>query len=100
MFVVWERVIPTDWAAPTSLVLSRLADPRVSQYWDRQRLVSQQLGERKGESETIVWDWIAIYPPGVQWYDGRPPEPVYQGRPVVSVADEFRQRLSAVMAAR
>ncbi|HUQ91569.1 MAG TPA: hypothetical protein VM120_07795 [Bryobacteraceae bacterium] len=93
---MWERVLPTDWSRPSTAVLSRIADSRSTQFWDSGRLLSQRLGEKKGERGSIVWDWIAIYPPGVTW-GANPPQPAYQGRPVEDVAEEFRRSLAALL---
>ena len=35
---------------------------------------------------SIVWDYIAIYPPGAGWEDA-PPQPLYSGRPVTKVKE-------------
>ncbi len=35
VFVIWEPVLLTDWAAPSTASLARVPDSRVQQYWDR-----------------------------------------------------------------
>jgi len=95
VFAVWEPVLATDMRAPSTTTLRRLRDPRVSQFWDKERLLSHAMGEH-GRS-TIVWDYIAIYDAGKEWKDS-PPEPVFAGRTVVSViprAAETLKRFSA-----
>jgi hypothetical protein len=82
-FVVWEPVLSTDWTRPSSATLRRISDPRASQFWDKQRLISHSMGEH--DRKSIVWDYIAVYAPGALWAE-RPPEPLYHGRPVVKVA--------------
>src|SRR5262245_54414114 len=88
VFVVWEPVILTDLAPPTSAVLARLSDARGSQLYDEDRLLSRRLiqwdtlaasdgeeerqeGQGMGESEDgvdgVVWDQVLIYPPGARW---------------------------------
>lgn len=93
MFVVWEPVIPTDWSPPSTLVLERIPDPRVRQYWDAKRTLSRLMGEDPGNRKTIVWDYVALYPPGARWTD-KPPQPSYSGRPVVEVAAALEQALA------
>ena len=93
LFIVWEKVLETDWAAPSSSVLARLSDPRVVQFWDPGRVTSHNLGEK--DFKTKVWDWISIYPPGTPWND-RLPAPAYSGRPVEDVIAPFEQALSAI----
>jgi hypothetical protein len=85
-FVIWEPVMATDWTSPSIETMARIADPRVAQFWDKARLISHAMGEH--DRRSIVWDYIAVYPPGAVWTDERPPEPVYHGRPVVEVKDE------------
>lgn len=94
VFVVWERVLTTDWAAPSNTTLGRIPDLRASQYWDPGRVLSHAMGEHDRRSR--VWDYIAIYPPGAIW-DGRPPAALYHGNPVVRVQDAARQALAAAL---
>jgi len=88
VFAVWEQVLSSDSAAPITRVLARLPDTRVAQFWDPGRVLSHHLGETD-DRKTIVWDWVAVYPPGVKW--GAKPE--YSGRPVVKVAQAFEDAL-------
>ena len=75
--------MPTDLVAPSTMTLKRVADPRASQYWDKEHLVSKSIGETGG----VVWDYVATYPPGKRWEKG-PPEPAYSQAPVVhAIAD-------------
>jgi len=79
VFVVWEPVLATDFAAPSTATLARISDVRASQYWDRERVLSHLLGERN--RSTVVWDSIAVYAPGTLWQDP-PPKPIYSSGPV------------------
>jgi len=95
VFVVWEPVLATDLAAPSTAALARIPDVQTVQYWDRHRALSHLLGEH-GRS-TVVWDHIAIYAPGALWQDA-PPKPVYSDHPVrdvISGAKDAIQRLQA-----
>ena len=94
VFAIWEPVLPTDFAAPSTAALARIPGVRAVQYWDRNRALSRLLGERN--NSTIVWDYIAVYQPGVLWQDA-PPKPVYSDGPVRDViagAKDAIQRLS------
>lgn len=93
-FVVWEPVLPTDWSSPSTSALKRVSDPRASQYWDRHRLISHSMGER--DRKSVVWDHIAVYPPGVTWKD-HPPQALYEGGPVVYVTEPARAALSRAL---
>jgi hypothetical protein len=72
VFVIWEPVLPTDFAAPSTAALARIPDARAA-HWDRSRALSHFLGERN--RSTVVWDYIAVYQPGTLWQDA-PPKPV------------------------
>lgn len=93
VFVVWERVLKTDWAPPSSTVLGRIPDTRAVQFWDLGRVVSKNLGETSFENK--VWDWVAVYPTGTKW-DSTLPKPAYSGRPVEDVADALDQALASI----
>jgi hypothetical protein len=93
-FVIWEPVLAMDWAPPASTALRRIPDPRATQFWDKQRLISHAMGEH--DRKSIVWDYIAVYPRGALWAE-RPPEPLYNGRPVVDVADEASAALAKAL---
>jgi hypothetical protein len=90
VFVIWEPVLPSDLFAPSSSTLGRLYDARVSQYWDKPRVVSRSMGET--EDASIVWDIVSVYQPGKLWQQA-PPEPAYSGGPVVDVIEETRNAL-------
>jgi hypothetical protein len=90
VFVVWEPVILTDWAAPSTATLRRISDRRVQQYWDRGRLLSKAMGEK--DRDSIVWDYAAVYPRGAVWQDA-PPKPAFEDGPVVDVAEGLAKAL-------
>ena len=86
-FIVWEPVLLTDWSSPSTAALRRISDPRVSQYWDKHRIISHEIGEH--DRRSIIWDHIAVYPPETSWRD-LPPKAVYEGGPVVYVTVQAR----------
>jgi hypothetical protein len=92
VFVIWEPVIPTDLAAPSTMTLKRLSDLRISQYWDKELLVSKSIGEQDG----IVWDYVAVYPPGKMW-EQSPPEPSYSKAPVIQAIDGTREAIQNLL---
>lgn len=94
VFVIWEPVLPTDLGAPSTRTLARLSDLRASQYWDKEHLVSQSLGEK--ERSSVVWDYVAVYAPGKLW-DQVPPEPAYSSVPVVRAIDGTRQAVQRLL---
>ncbi len=96
VFVIWEPVLPTDMGAPSTFTLKRVSDLRVSQYWDKEHMVSHLLGER--DPASVVWDYVAVYESGKLW-DQAPPEPLYSHVPVVkgigSTSDVVKQLLAS-----
>jgi hypothetical protein len=93
-FVVWEPVLLTDWSSPSTAALRRISDSRVSQYWDKHRMISHEMGEY--DRRSVVWDRIAVYPPGTSWKD-RPPKGLYEGGPVVYVTEQARAAVSQAL---
>jgi hypothetical protein len=89
VFVIWEPVLITDWHAPGAGAVRRIPDARVTQFWDARRTLSQAI-----RRDHVVWDYVAIYPPGVRWSAGFPAAR-FSGAPVVRVIDGFRRQLSA-----
>lgn len=97
VFVVWEPVLPTDWLAPSTTTLGRVADVRARQYWDRGRLLSKAMGETGRRS--IVWDRVLVYDRGVTW-SNTPPAAAVSAGPVVDAADQFAAGLGKALAAK
>ena len=99
VFIVWEPVLLTDFAAPSTATLRRVSDRRASQYWDKEHLVSRLLGEH--DRASLVWDYVAVYQPGALW-DEAPPEPLYSHAPVIhgidGAKDAVRQALQRLAA--
>ena len=100
--VVWEPVLRTNIAAPTSRVLALIDDPRVTQYWDPARIVSADIVRavnadpvRYGFHEPlppgfIAWDVVAVFGRSELWERDLPP-PAYYGGPVVDAIDDARK---------
>ncbi len=63
---------------------------RVSQFWDRGRLISRLMGER--DRDSIVWDHVAVFTAGPVWETSLP-DAHYQGGPVVKVIEPTRAAL-------
>ena len=106
VFVVWEPVIATDVAPPTTGTLSRIHDRRAIQFWDHDRALSADIvgsvmaaPDRYGlssefDESAIVWDTVALFPPDARW-DRDFPVPTYYGSPVVEAAGGLRDALSS-----
>lgn len=94
VFVVWEPVLATDLAAPSTAALARIPDAR-AQYWDRKRALSRLLGEH--DRPTVVWDHVAVYAPQTVWQKG-PPTPVYSDHPVRDVIGGAKGAIQQLLA--
>ena len=97
IFVVWQPILPTDWALPGTSVLSRLSDRRVLQYWDAERRFAGALAASFSSREQqpsccyqngVWWDMIAVFPRDVQWKDTLP-EPILLEGTVDDAAQAF-----------
>lgn len=100
VFVIWEPILPTDWNKPTTHVLQRLNDARVTQVWDKNHLIAG-LMQNGAEGQTprccrhggVLWDVIASYPSGAQW-EGSLPRPELLNGTVVRAVPELEAKLS------
>lgn len=90
--MVWEPVLPTDWAPPTTTALTRISDRRAAQFWDHGRLLSERMwaaGVRSPLAGSVIWDFVALFPPGARW-DAAFPKPAFTGAPVANVRGDVR----------
>jgi hypothetical protein len=98
---VWEPVLDSDTRPPRAADLRRVGDERAKQFWDpdvrvsatfRQTLARQPVdmkGKRSLIEGEVVWDVVAIFPPGAKWGD----TPAFLGGPVVDVRKEALAKL-------
>jgi hypothetical protein len=106
IFVVWEPILPMDVAPPLTMVLRRMSDRRVQQYWDPDHVVAKQMAKDARapqpahdccERSGILWDLAAVYPRGATWSDRMPPALMFNG-PVVDVTSEIQSALERAAA--
>jgi len=95
VFAIWEPILPTDLAPPITLVLRRMPDSRVRQYWDPDHLLAQRMAADARQPQPtqdccirsgLLWDLAAVYPAGLKWTDRLPTATVFNG-PVVDVTE-------------
>jgi hypothetical protein len=97
VLVVWEPMLPTDWSRPSGMVQSRISDPRVVQFWDKDHLVANELRQQLSGSQIccqrdgIIWDVAAFYARDVQWGSTGPE---FFGGAVLDVAPSLQERVS------
>jgi hypothetical protein len=107
VLVVWEPVLPTDIAPPTTATLGLVRDPRAIQYWDASRALSIDLvksmmenperygvDDRDFTPETVVWDAVAVFPAGTLW-ERDLPVPAFMDFPVAQSVDGLRATLAS-----
>ena len=105
VIAVWEPILPTDRARPSTAILSRLSDSRAQQFWDPEHFVAGNLAmtiakdrdfPRPGccMNEGFYWDLAAVFPKGVEWNDSLPLATFIDG-PVVNVRDALRKAILA-----
>lgn len=101
--MVWEPILPTDWAPPTTFALNRIPDRRAQQYWDPDHVLAKRLSTdaRSPQPEQdccvrsgVLWDLAAVYPTSVLWDDRMPSATVFNG-PVIDVTSSIESALSA-----
>jgi hypothetical protein len=80
-----------------SIVLNRISDPRVMQFWDEKHVLASQMAKDAREPQPVqgccvrnnhLWDLVAVYPLGVTWDDVMPTAVVFDG-PVLYVKEEI-----------
>ncbi|HEV2322641.1 MAG TPA: hypothetical protein VGS10_01700 [Terracidiphilus sp.] len=99
IFAVWEPMLPTDWGRPSTDVMARLSDPRVTQVWDRNHLIAG-LVEKGADGRQPAcctrnghwWDVIAAYPPGSKWTAVAPAPELLNGT-IVQTASQLGAQL-------
>jgi len=102
VFGIWEPILVTDWWGPTSAVLGRLSDKRVTQFWDKDHVLAKRLAQDARDPQPkpnccdrggYLWDLAAVYPKGALWGATLPPAIVFDG-PVVEVKDRIVETLA------
>jgi hypothetical protein len=88
-----------DWARPNRWVRSRINDPRVTQFWDKDRVVAKQLSQQLPPTMRlhccrragVLWDVVALYTPGAHWEDA---SPEFVDGPVVKASDSLGEKIA------
>lgn len=99
IFAVWEPILPTDWGEPSTDVMARLSDPRVTQVWDKTHLIAG-LVQRGTDGRRPAcctrnghwWDVIAAYPPTSKWTAVAPTPELLNGT-IVQTASQLEAQL-------
>lgn len=102
MFAVWEPILASDFMAPTTGALRRISDSRARHYWDEDHVLAKvmkrdarppQPKEECCENDGVLWDLVAIYPPGARWEATMPPAAMFDG-PVYRLTEKIHAALA------
>jgi hypothetical protein len=101
ILVVWEPILPSDWSKPTRPAMARIPDTRVTQFWDKNHLIAEQLSSQLRTKQPTccrhsgtLWDLVALYPNGTNWDES---EPLYVDGPVYKVERELQNQTSKLL---
>ena len=99
VFIIWEPVLETDWSAPGSGVMARVADARVTQFWDKDRKLSASLGGPEQVKKIAVANEIGFGMKDVIWdavlvYRKRESKAAFIGAPVFQVAAQLPEYIA------
>lgn len=101
VLVVWEPILPSDWGRPTHLVMARIPDRRVVQFWDKDHLIAKQLDTQLRTKQPsccrhsgTLWDLVALYPDRTKWDES---EPLYIDGPVYKVETDLQNQTSKLL---
>ena len=74
VLVVWIPILPEDDAAAAARAAARVAEPRVSHYWDPDRALGDALGRtlalpsrEPGRASGVAWDVYLLFERGARW---------------------------------
>lgn len=106
--VVWVPVVETDHGPPEPSVTAPLDDPRVTWYWDKDRILSPLMAARmmqlyreghpvpQIDSGDIVWDVIASFAPATSWEEPFPTPTWFGMDAVLTVLPDVERQLRLV----
>lgn len=101
VFAIWEPVRFVDWLRPSTANLARLSDQRITQFWDHDHLLANQIARDSSadqthpnccEAKNILFDLAALYPPETTWSDRLPHPTVFDG-PVWAIVPQIQSAL-------
>lgn len=75
--IIWTPMIDTDNLEAANLLELALADSRVKQFWDPDRILGRLLSQTLRLRISIAWDVYLIYLPDHPWDGELPPEPEF-----------------------
>lgn len=96
VYAVWFDMYPGDERStwPSGLV----SDPRVTHYWDEQKVVGNwcPANSKEGSPGDVLWDEFLLYPKGAKWADVAT-KPITWGAPIVKDHEKLETELPKVL---
>jgi len=74
VYVVWEKIGPTDTQEVAAQASALLADPRIHHFWSPEHFTSRAFHDAVGAQRTLAWDIFLVFGKGKRWADA-PPAP-------------------------
>ncbi len=90
LYVVWFNMLPGD--SRERLDTKILSDPRVTNYWDEQKLVGRWFSDHVTNRQGITWDAFFLYGPRAHW-QGQPEPLVSNGGSIIAARDRLSDGL-------
>lgn len=75
VYSVWQPILPSDVKLTVGRATKRLADSRVSHYWDGENIFAQTFAPVLGLDDQ-AWDVYLLYDKDAEWGE-TPPKPFY-----------------------
>ena len=94
VYVVWFDMLSGDSREGWDGYL--VTDPRAINLWDKERLVSQKLGDDVQGASQPVWDAYLLYGPDASW-GKEPPRPLGTGSTIYGTRDRLRAQLEPLL---
>lgn len=97
VYVVWLPMLDTDSRGEVDTDL--IADPRVRQLWDGERVVGRWLADARvggAGPSGIVWDAYYLFGPDAEWNE-RPAPVAGFGAPVISSTGDLERQLAPLL---
>jgi hypothetical protein len=94
VYAVWFNMLFGDardrWDA------GGLTDPRVSHFWDEQKVVGNWYSADVLHRQGTTWDFYAVYGPEVTWGSGPPPA-LSQGGTIITRRNQLQTAITSLL---
>ena len=94
MYVVWFNMLSGD--SRSGWDSCAVSDPRATNLWDKDRLISAALGPSVKGASPPVWDAYLLYGPDARW-GSAPPRPISTGTPIYPTRDKLSKGIRKLL---